>query len=139
MPIQKEEGKKLNTELLLASFSLLQDVYPLCPSPLKSFPLLCKNMARGQAPPEDSRCSVCLGCLNNPVVLRCNHRLCWSCVQSYWKRTRALKCPVCLEETLCRVTLQNVRAEMSGSKSGNVFMEKTGDKTVSACLLYENY
>ncbi|KAF5900940.1 nuclear factor 7, ovary-like, partial [Clarias magur] len=88
-----------------------------------------RNMARGRAPPEDSRCFVCSGCLNNPVVLRCNHRLCWSCVQSYWERTHSLKCPVCLEEKLCKVSLENDRTQMPGSNNGNVFMEKTGDKT----------
>ncbi|KAF5900941.1 nuclear factor 7, ovary-like, partial [Clarias magur] len=120
MPMLDEEGKQVNLWVV----TCLQEKFCIT----NIFPPFCKNMARGRAPPEDSRCLVCLGCLNNPVVLRCNHRQCWSCVQSYWERTHSLKCPVCLEETMCKVSLENGRTEMPGSNNGNVFMEKTGDK-----------
>lgn len=85
-------------------------------------------------PSGDNICLFCLGCLNNPVVLRCYHRLCKSCVQSYWEITQSLKCPVCLRETLCKVSLQNVSSEISGSNSGNLILGNTESKMVSLCL-----
>lgn len=85
-------------------------------------------------PPGDSICLFCLGCLNNSVDLRCSHRLCKSCVQSYWEMMQSLKCPVCLRETLCKVSLQNVSSELSGSNNGNLLLRNTEGKMVSAYL-----
>lgn len=87
--------------------------------------------ARRQVPPGDSKCLLCLGGLNNPVVLRCDHWLCKSCVQSSWEMTKSLKCPVCLRGTSCKVSLQNVSSKMSGS---GLLLGSTEGTMVSACL-----
>lgn len=89
---------------------------------------------RRRIPPGDNICFFCLGCLKNPVVLRCSHRLCKSCVQSYWEMTQSLKCPVCLREMLCKVSLEHVSTEMSVSNSGDLHMGDAEGEMVSAYL-----
>uniref|UniRef100_A0A8C9R8L5 Tripartite motif-containing protein 35-like n=1 Tax=Scleropages formosus TaxID=113540 RepID=A0A8C9R8L5_SCLFO len=40
-------------------------------------------------------CSVCCEIFKDPVVLRCSHSFCRSCVQQYWEQKNSRECPVC--------------------------------------------
>lgn len=88
-----------------------------------------------QIPLGDNICLFCLRCLSNPVDLRCYHRLCKNCVQSYWEKTQSMKCPVCFKEILCKVSLQNPgNPEMSGSICGNLLLRNKQGEMVSVYL-----
>ena len=38
------------------------------------------HIGRGVTAMEEYTCAICLGTLNNPVVLTCAHRFCWGCI-----------------------------------------------------------
>uniref|UniRef100_A0A8C9RCA5 Nuclear factor 7, brain-like n=1 Tax=Scleropages formosus TaxID=113540 RepID=A0A8C9RCA5_SCLFO len=44
---------------------------------------------------EEFICSVCCEIFKDPVVLRCSHSFCRSCVQQYWEQKNSRECPVC--------------------------------------------
>ncbi|KAL6489995.1 hypothetical protein MHYP_G00003400 [Metynnis hypsauchen] len=72
------------------------------------------DKTRQSFPLEDSICALCEDYLTAPVVLRCCHRLCKSCLCCYWELTGSLRCPVCLREPSCEVLLHSL-----GSKPGS--------------------
>ncbi|XP_043941944.1 zinc-binding protein A33-like isoform X3 [Protopterus annectens] len=63
---------------------------------------------------EDLICSICLEVFKQPVILKCGHNYCKSCIDNVWKSEGTPKCPecrvVCLEKTytfnriLCRMS-----------------------------------
>lgn len=49
----------------------------------------------------DISCPICCDIFNNPVVLKCSHSFCESCLQRYWAQNRPRRdCPMCRNETL---------------------------------------
>lgn len=48
-----------------------------------------------QPPPRDLFCSVCLCVFRTPVMLRCGHSFCRTCVQQTWAGKASRKCPLC--------------------------------------------
>ncbi|XP_020484122.3 nuclear factor 7, ovary-like [Labrus bergylta] len=62
---------------------------------------------------EDLCCPVCHDVFKNPVVLTCSHSLCKDCLQSWWRQTQTLQCPVCKTITSnktppCNLVLKNL-------------------------------
>lgn len=47
----------------------------------------------------DFSCSICLGAAKEPVVTKCGHLYCWSCLDSWLQRAEQ-QCPVCKGQTL---------------------------------------
>uniref|UniRef100_A0A8C9SQU0 Tripartite motif containing 35-14 n=1 Tax=Scleropages formosus TaxID=113540 RepID=A0A8C9SQU0_SCLFO len=49
---------------------------------------------------SDLCCSVCYDVFRDPVLLRCSHSFCRTCVQDYWagKRSARRDCPLCRQE-----------------------------------------
>lgn len=49
----------------------------------------------------DISCPICCDIFKNPVVLKCSHSFCESCLQQYWAKNRPRRdCPMCRNETL---------------------------------------
>lgn len=49
----------------------------------------------------DISCPICCDIFKNPVVLKCSHSFCESCLQTYWAQNRPRRdCPLCRNETL---------------------------------------
>ncbi|XP_029968110.1 tripartite motif-containing protein 35-like [Salarias fasciatus] len=46
-------------------------------------------------PHEDLQCPVCREIFKDPVILKCSHSFCNSCVTQWWKTKRQRECPVC--------------------------------------------
>ncbi|KAL7876454.1 hypothetical protein AOLI_G00114170 [Acnodon oligacanthus] len=81
------------------------------------------DKTRQSVPVEDSICALCEDYLTVPVILRCCHRLCKSCLHCYWELTGSLRCPVCLREPSCEVLLHSL-----GSKPGSDGAEAAGSE-----------
>lgn len=48
----------------------------------------------------DISCPICCDIFRNPVVLKCSHSFCESCLQQYWVQNRARRdCPLCRNES----------------------------------------
>ncbi|KAJ0012595.1 hypothetical protein NQD34_016929 [Periophthalmus magnuspinnatus] len=48
----------------------------------------------------DISCPICCDIFNNPVVLKCSHSFCESCLQQHWARNRPRRdCPLCRNES----------------------------------------
>ncbi|KAG9331880.1 hypothetical protein JZ751_016650, partial [Albula glossodonta] len=46
--------------------------------------------------PEDELCcSVCCDIFKDPVVLKCSHSFCRTCLQRYWEEKSSRECPIC--------------------------------------------
>uniref|UniRef100_A0A8C6SCZ5 Uncharacterized protein n=1 Tax=Neogobius melanostomus TaxID=47308 RepID=A0A8C6SCZ5_9GOBI len=49
----------------------------------------------------DISCPICCDIFKNPVVLKCSHSFCESCLQQYWAQNGSRRdCPMCRNETL---------------------------------------
>nr|XP_019963715.1 PREDICTED: tripartite motif-containing protein 35-like [Paralichthys olivaceus] len=49
----------------------------------------------------DLTCPICYSIFKDPVVLKCSHSFCASCLQHYWsRRGRARDCPLCRAESV---------------------------------------
>ncbi|KAM9424865.1 nuclear factor 7, brain-like [Pholidichthys leucotaenia] len=75
---------------------------------------------------EDLCCPVCQEIFKDPVLLRCSHSLCKTCLQSWWREKQTRECPVCRAacqwseppcnlalRNLCEAFLQDQRAPLS--------------------------
>ncbi|XP_036409861.1 zinc-binding protein A33-like isoform X2 [Megalops cyprinoides] len=61
---------------------------------------------------EELSCPVCSDIFRDPVVLKCSHSFCKSCLQQYWKQKGSRECPVCrrrssMENPLPNLALRN--------------------------------
>ncbi|KAM4569996.1 E3 ubiquitin-protein ligase TRIM35 [Odontesthes bonariensis] len=61
----------------------------------------------------DLTCSICCDIFRNPVVLKCSHSFCATCLQQYWSgRGRQHDCPLCrtegLDDPVPSLTLRNL-------------------------------
>ncbi|KAG9330832.1 hypothetical protein JZ751_021936, partial [Albula glossodonta] len=71
-------------------------------------------MASGSSlPEEDLTCSVCFDIFKDPVVLKCSHSFCKTCLQRCWEQTGSRECPVCRrksseESPPCNRALKNL-------------------------------
>ncbi|KAG7488307.1 hypothetical protein MATL_G00033450 [Megalops atlanticus] len=48
---------------------------------------------------EDLTCSICCDIFTDPVLLKCSHSFCRSCLQLCWEQDLSRKCPVCRRTT----------------------------------------
>ncbi|KAK7895953.1 hypothetical protein WMY93_021278 [Mugilogobius chulae] len=65
-----------------------------------SKPKVLKGMAGKLSLSEvDISCPICYDIFNNPVVLKCSHSFCESCLQQHWAKNRPRRdCPMCRNE-----------------------------------------
>ncbi|XP_072311256.1 E3 ubiquitin-protein ligase TRIM35-like [Eucyclogobius newberryi] len=61
----------------------------------------------------DLSCPICCDIFNNPVVLKCSHSFCESCLQQHWAQIRPRRdCPMCrselLDDPVPSLTLRNL-------------------------------
>ncbi|XP_063357318.1 E3 ubiquitin-protein ligase TRIM35 [Pelmatolapia mariae] len=64
-------------------------------------------------PELDLTCAVCCEIFRDPVVLKCSHSFCASCLQQYWSRQRRNRdCPLCrtqsVDDPVPSLTLKNL-------------------------------
>ncbi|XP_041636183.1 E3 ubiquitin-protein ligase TRIM35 [Cheilinus undulatus] len=50
-------------------------------------------------PEVDLSCPICCEIFKEPVVLKCSHSFCSSCLQRYWTSGRSRDCPLCRNQT----------------------------------------
>ncbi|KAJ8007129.1 hypothetical protein DPEC_G00114350 [Dallia pectoralis] len=69
--------------------------------------------ARLSLPEEDLCCPVCCDIFRDPIVLKCTHSFCASCLQQYWSgKSAGRDCPLCRRESedepVASLTLKNL-------------------------------
>ncbi|XP_015250923.1 PREDICTED: nuclear factor 7, ovary-like isoform X1 [Cyprinodon variegatus] len=62
---------------------------------------------------ENLSCSICSDIYSDPVVLSCSHSFCRDCLQEWWSKKQAQKCPLCNEShpsqhLPCNLVLKNL-------------------------------
>lgn len=94
----------------------------------------------------DLTCPICCEIFRDPVVLKCSHSFCASCLQQYWTHGRSRNCPMCrkqsLDDPVPSLTLRNLcdsfieESEASGG-SGELVTEMCplhGERLKLFCL-----
>ncbi|KAG9330830.1 hypothetical protein JZ751_021934, partial [Albula glossodonta] len=94
-------------------------------------------MASGSSlPEEDLTCPVCFDIFKDPVVLKCSHSFCKTCLQKYWEQTGSQECPVCRrksseESPPCNRALKNLCESLSKHR-----IQKPATGSESLCGLH---
>uniref|UniRef100_A0A3Q2YRW5 Uncharacterized protein n=1 Tax=Hippocampus comes TaxID=109280 RepID=A0A3Q2YRW5_HIPCM len=62
---------------------------------------------------DELRCPTCLNIFKDPVMLKCSHSFCRTCVKQWWKNKQVHSCPVCRKkcqasDVFSNLTLKNV-------------------------------
>uniref|UniRef100_A0A8C9RFG1 Zinc-binding protein A33-like n=1 Tax=Scleropages formosus TaxID=113540 RepID=A0A8C9RFG1_SCLFO len=87
---------------------------------------------------EELICSVCCEIFKDPVVLRCSHSFCRSCVQQYWEHRSSRECPLCRRRSSTgdpppSLVLKNV-VEMYLKKKSEARCSVHGEKLLLFCV-----
>ncbi|XP_073323726.1 nuclear factor 7, ovary-like [Pagrus major] len=98
---------------------------------------------------KDLSCPLCHDIFKDPVVLSCSHSFCKDCLQTWWRETKILKCPVCKEvssvsdpprnlalKNLCETFLQK-RDQRASAESGSL-CSLHGEKLKLFCLDHQD-
>ncbi|XP_017537045.2 tripartite motif-containing protein 35-like [Pygocentrus nattereri] len=77
--------------------------------------------ARNPLAEEDFSCPVCCDIFRDPVVLRCSHSVCKTCLQKFWETKGSRECPVCRrsskDDPPCNLILKNLCEAFLESRS----------------------
>lgn len=92
------------------------------------------SSSHSKSPLEDElSCPVCCEIFTDPVVLKCSHSFCRSCLHQFWKRKASKReCPVCRRKSslteptvslalknVCDAIIQEQKGQASGSNAAN--------------------
>uniref|UniRef100_A0A8C9R7L2 Nuclear factor 7, brain-like n=1 Tax=Scleropages formosus TaxID=113540 RepID=A0A8C9R7L2_SCLFO len=96
------------------------------------------SISPGLSLDEELICSVCCEIFKDPVVLRCSHSFCRSCVQQYWEHRSSRECPLCRRRSSTgdpppSLVLKNV-VEMYLKKKSEARCSVHGEKLLLFCV-----
>uniref|UniRef100_A0A8C9RHT9 E3 ubiquitin-protein ligase TRIM39-like n=1 Tax=Scleropages formosus TaxID=113540 RepID=A0A8C9RHT9_SCLFO len=85
---------------------------------------------------EEFICSVCCEIFKDPVVLRCSHSFCRSCVQQYWEQKNSRECPVCRR----RSSIENPPPNLVLKNIVETYLKKRSEEPIClVCHLSKNH
>ncbi|KAG9333529.1 hypothetical protein JZ751_011457, partial [Albula glossodonta] len=91
---------------------------------------------------EELCCSVCCDIFKEPVVLKCSHSFCRTCLQRYWEEKSSRECPICrrkssMEEPPVNLFLKNTVETYLQQKSETEAKEGEAiEKTEARCSIH---
>ncbi|KAG9329482.1 hypothetical protein JZ751_004499 [Albula glossodonta] len=92
---------------------------------------------------EELCCSVCFDIFKEPVVLKCSHSFCRTCLQQCWEGKSSRECPICrrkssMSDPPVSLVLKNIVEAYLKKKSDSEPMKKSADeeKTETHCKLH---
>ncbi|KAK7939177.1 hypothetical protein WMY93_002503 [Mugilogobius chulae] len=107
---------------------------PKLPSTLRA---RAQSSRSGSVLEDELSCPVCCEIFKDPVVLKCSHSFCRSCLQEFWNKKKARReCPVCrskcsLTEPTVSLALKNVADTFLKEQERGAAVARTGVKQES--------
>ncbi|KAI1888773.1 hypothetical protein AGOR_G00172170 [Albula goreensis] len=94
-------------------------------------------MASGSSlPEEDLTCPVCFDIFKDPVVLKCSHSFCKTCLQKYWEQTGSRVCPVCRRKSSMEFPPRNLALKNLCEAFSKHRIQKPATGSESLCGLH---
>ncbi|XP_029108917.1 uncharacterized protein LOC108925171 isoform X3 [Scleropages formosus] len=85
--------------------------------------------------PDELCCSICIEIFKEPVILKCNHSFCGSCLQDCWKNKSSRECPECKQKCSKDEPILNQRLK----EVADLFLQKNDQSEIqneSFCSLH---
>ncbi|XP_029436623.1 E3 ubiquitin-protein ligase TRIM39-like isoform X2 [Rhinatrema bivittatum] len=83
---------------------------------------------------DEAICSVCLEYFNDPVIAKCGHNFCRSCIARCWEGLQAdFPCPQCRETSQERVLIPNRQLGNMTEMIKQLFQKSAGEPTEASC------
>uniref|UniRef100_A0A8C9TV99 Tripartite motif-containing protein 35-like n=1 Tax=Scleropages formosus TaxID=113540 RepID=A0A8C9TV99_SCLFO len=85
--------------------------------------------------PDELCCSICTEIFKEPVILKCNHSFCGSCLQDCWKNKSPRECPECKQKCSKDEPILNQRLK----EVADLFLQKNDQSEIqneSFCSLH---